>query len=329
MILLSAKDFAGNLICEVEVSTLPCIVGRATTCDVVLNDSSVSAKHLRISMDAKEVLFEDLKSSNGSYFEGRKQSSYKSASKKFQMQLGKVRVEVEIVAETTIFSSQELLVNIPLPPKPAPPRKKGIRGLPLSPTLLWCVTAPIWIAALVVTESISGQDLLTSSLTMLILASGSAAVFCGVDRFFSKTASFKMSCAFFGFLGCLIYFCEELTNFLKFNFGAQSAWASLSFGTHIFLAFVGSIACIYFILRKTKRKTLVLNFGVLALVIGSCCVIDWSEEENSGTLNYSASGETIEKITSRKDLNPAEHSTAKFIAGLKSDFDAINDDHRQ
>lgn len=54
----------------------PLTIGRAADNDVVLEDSTVSSHHLRISLtDNGHFLFEDLGSTNGVLYQGQKQTS--------------------------------------------------------------------------------------------------------------------------------------------------------------------------------------------------------------------------------------------------------------
>ncbi len=64
-------------------------IGRAKDCDVVLEDANVTRIHARIQVDVnkKIFLFEDLKSTNGSYINQVK-TSYKILEKNDVLQLG-------------------------------------------------------------------------------------------------------------------------------------------------------------------------------------------------------------------------------------------------
>jgi len=48
------------------------LIGRASNCDIVINDGGVSSKHAKIFVDNEEVFIEDLRSMNGTYVDGRK-----------------------------------------------------------------------------------------------------------------------------------------------------------------------------------------------------------------------------------------------------------------
>ncbi len=50
-------------------------IGRGTDCDIVLNDSKVSRQHSRVFAEGTELFIEDLKSSNGTFVNGKKISS--------------------------------------------------------------------------------------------------------------------------------------------------------------------------------------------------------------------------------------------------------------
>lgn len=52
-------------------------VGRDNGCDIVINDSEVSKKHLRITLIGTLVEIEDLDSSNGTYLDGKKLDAHK------------------------------------------------------------------------------------------------------------------------------------------------------------------------------------------------------------------------------------------------------------
>lgn len=48
------------------------MVGRASNCDVVINDGGISSKHAKIFVENEELYIEDLRSLNGTYVDGRK-----------------------------------------------------------------------------------------------------------------------------------------------------------------------------------------------------------------------------------------------------------------
>lgn len=50
------------------------LIGRASNCDVVINDGGVSSKHAKVFVENDDVYIEDLRSMNGTYVDGRKVS---------------------------------------------------------------------------------------------------------------------------------------------------------------------------------------------------------------------------------------------------------------
>ena len=50
------------------------LIGRASNCDVVINDGGVSSKHAKLFVENDDVYIEDLRSMNGTYVDGRKVS---------------------------------------------------------------------------------------------------------------------------------------------------------------------------------------------------------------------------------------------------------------
>lgn len=51
------------------------IIGRASSCDIVINDPSVSSKHTRIFVEESKLYIEDLRSLNGTFVSGKKINS--------------------------------------------------------------------------------------------------------------------------------------------------------------------------------------------------------------------------------------------------------------
>jgi len=56
------------------VSTRPLTVGRASVCDLALEDDFISSRHLRISVQDNGYVVEDLGSTNGTWVEGERLS---------------------------------------------------------------------------------------------------------------------------------------------------------------------------------------------------------------------------------------------------------------
>ena len=56
----------------VNIAKHPISIGRASVCDLVLDDDFISSKHARITNQAEGYLVEDLGSTNGTWVEGEK-----------------------------------------------------------------------------------------------------------------------------------------------------------------------------------------------------------------------------------------------------------------
>ncbi len=57
---------------KIELPSPVCVLGRAPTASVRLEDESVSKEHARLSRDGDRVVIEDLGSSNGTFVNGRR-----------------------------------------------------------------------------------------------------------------------------------------------------------------------------------------------------------------------------------------------------------------
>ena len=87
-------DRRGRVQSRARIDTLPCVIGRAYACGVVLDDRFISPEHVRVRLDgAGNVIVEDLSSTNGLY----------------DMRSGAPAAMVAITPGTTIRIGQSLL----------------------------------------------------------------------------------------------------------------------------------------------------------------------------------------------------------------------------
>lgn len=62
---------------SIEIDKDTCVLGRASTCDIPLDDELISRQHLRISLHNDDIMIEELGSSNGSWLNGEKMTAGK------------------------------------------------------------------------------------------------------------------------------------------------------------------------------------------------------------------------------------------------------------
>ncbi len=59
---------------KVSIEKRPITIGRASICDLTLEDDFISSRHLRVSMQSNGYVVEDLGSTNGTWVEGERLS---------------------------------------------------------------------------------------------------------------------------------------------------------------------------------------------------------------------------------------------------------------
>lgn len=59
---------------KVSIEKRPITIGRASICDLTLDDDFISSRHLRVSMQSNGYVVEDLGSTNGTWVEGERLS---------------------------------------------------------------------------------------------------------------------------------------------------------------------------------------------------------------------------------------------------------------
>lgn len=99
------------------------VLGRAPTCDaglaVALRESSVSRNHARVTRDGETWYVEDLKSSNGTIFDG-KRIQRQALSDQTEFRLGELELRVRFQAKAAPLAPKQKVV-IAEPEPPAPP----------------------------------------------------------------------------------------------------------------------------------------------------------------------------------------------------------------
>ena len=75
--MLKAEDAVSSVEVTVEGESIgalspPFTIGRDPDCDVILPDSSVSRRHVKVSMSDTGLFVEDVGSSNGTWVDGRR-----------------------------------------------------------------------------------------------------------------------------------------------------------------------------------------------------------------------------------------------------------------
>jgi signal transduction histidine kinase/pSer/pThr/pTyr-binding forkhead associated (FHA) protein len=103
----------GKRIMEVPVRQDTYVLGRHDSCDIMLEDKTISRKHARLEIKDEEAFVEDLGSRNGTYVNGQKVARRQVTSKD-TIVIGKFTVTVEGLAAST--------------GKPAPPSRVEQRG---------------------------------------------------------------------------------------------------------------------------------------------------------------------------------------------------------
>jgi hypothetical protein len=94
------------------------VLGRDASADLVVDDPSVSRRHVRVTQSGDGWYVEDLNSANGTWLEGQRLSGTAWLANGQELRLGQVpfRVELPGGAEAT-----RLVPQVPAPPSPLPP----------------------------------------------------------------------------------------------------------------------------------------------------------------------------------------------------------------
>lgn len=79
----------GDILVDTRIDHFPVVIGRGAECDIVLNEKSISNKHVTLSVQNGEILLEDVGSSNGIW--SGEQKVNRILGKKIECQLGRVR----------------------------------------------------------------------------------------------------------------------------------------------------------------------------------------------------------------------------------------------
>ncbi|MGH7897275.1 MAG: FHA domain-containing protein, partial [Candidatus Binatia bacterium] len=114
-------------------------IGRAASCDLVLEDQSISRTHAAIEREGEAFVLVDLGSNNGTFVEGQKARITRHRLKNGdQITLGKSRLQVEVPEVAAPAPKADLEATMvgrrpiptPTPPKPAPdtPAEKAAAG---------------------------------------------------------------------------------------------------------------------------------------------------------------------------------------------------------
>jgi hypothetical protein len=111
---------------EVEVTDERAVVGRDASCDVVVNDVSVSRKHARLERVGSSWAVIDQRSANGTFLDGQRVSESMLAEGQ-ELRFGAINYRVEFVTDTgaTVLlqapsSTSATVVQAPPRPRPAP-----------------------------------------------------------------------------------------------------------------------------------------------------------------------------------------------------------------
>lgn len=128
--LVEVLDRRGAVAQRIRIERLPAVIGRAATCDVVLDDRYVDAQHARLSLDEGGALvLDDLGSLNG-----------------LRAQDAKGRTERLIVAGSVAVRLGETALRVAVPGQPVPPAVPLPRSGRLA-VLLEGTRAPLTVAA--------------------------------------------------------------------------------------------------------------------------------------------------------------------------------------
>ena len=121
----------------IEISQDQVLVGRETTCDVVLNDGSVSRKHARLEKRGRSWMVVDQGSANGTFVDSQRVAETALHTGQ-ELRFGAVsfRVEVEgdeAIEATMLTDAPEATVVQPVKPAPPPPRPAAPPAPPAPP----------------------------------------------------------------------------------------------------------------------------------------------------------------------------------------------------
>jgi hypothetical protein len=118
-----------------EIAKDPSLVGRDPSCDVVLNDGSVSRRHARLERRGDAWAIVDQGSANGTFVDSQRVTDTPLSDGQ-EIRLGSVTLRVEIegvdLSATIGGSSDATVVNAP-PPRPAPPPPPAAPSVPPPP----------------------------------------------------------------------------------------------------------------------------------------------------------------------------------------------------
>jgi pSer/pThr/pTyr-binding forkhead associated (FHA) protein len=121
----------------IEISQDQVLVGRETTCDVVLNDGSVSRKHARLEKRGRNWMVVDQGSANGTFVDSQRVAETTLRSGQ-ELRFGAVSFKVEIeddeaIEATMLTDAPEATVVQPVPPPPSPARPPVPPAAPPAP----------------------------------------------------------------------------------------------------------------------------------------------------------------------------------------------------
>ncbi len=92
------------------------VVGRGTSCDVVLDDSQVSRQHARLDVTDERVFIVDLGSVNGSFVNGKRLRGSRELRPGDQFKLGNTTLELVIGPDPNEDDVRETVQDLDLPP---------------------------------------------------------------------------------------------------------------------------------------------------------------------------------------------------------------------
>src|SRR5947207_3097934 len=121
----------------IEIDQDQVLVGRETTCDVVLNDGSVSRKHARLEKRGRSWMVVDQGSANGTFVDSQRIAETMLRSGQ-ELRYGAVSFKVEIegdevIEATMLTDAPEATVVQPMKPAPPPSRPPAPPVAPPAP----------------------------------------------------------------------------------------------------------------------------------------------------------------------------------------------------
>lgn len=84
---------------KIPLGPVPSVIGRSVACKVVLDDTAVSRRHVRLVLSNQELVLEDLGSANGVYVNDQRVSEWHKLTKGDRIRIGEHEFEVSVESD--------------------------------------------------------------------------------------------------------------------------------------------------------------------------------------------------------------------------------------